>query len=160
MGVTVTLVEPALGASLTEGGQPAAFAGLVVVALAETVGLVRFSTFLECALPDGDPKWLEICHVGDAVLKGLTGAAPLLVVAVAQAPGSNDPWAVREGTRPQAIVSSDVLVVVGRIPLEWGELGPVPISGAQLLLVAAAQTMRIVAAATPLEFAQAVLGGV
>ena len=44
--------------------------------------------------------------------------------------------------------------------MEWGELGSVPISGAQLLLVAAAQTMRIVATAAALELAQAVLGGV
>ena len=44
--------------------------------------------------------------------------------------------------------------------MEWGELGSVPISGAQLLLVAAAQTMRIVAAAAALELAQALLGGV
>ena len=100
MRVTVTVVETALGGSLTEGGQSAAFAGLVVVPLTETVGLVRFSTSSKRAGSMRDTKWLEICHVGDAVLKGLTGAAPLLVVAVAQALGSNDPWAVREGTRP------------------------------------------------------------
>jgi len=80
--ITVAIVETALGGSLTEGGQSPALAGLVVVPLAEAVGLMGLIAFLKRALPDGDLKQFETCDVGNAVLQGLTGPAPLLVVAV------------------------------------------------------------------------------
>ncbi len=81
MRVTVTLVEPALGASLTEGGQPAAFAGLGVVPFTETVGLVRFSASSKRAGSTRDTKGLQVCQIRGIALERFTALVPLPVVA-------------------------------------------------------------------------------